>query len=98
MTDTKKPRGFVSISEVARHIEPLAKWQKQFKPAVATIRIRRTDYDLINRWVRASLAVGFEFSRDQIFYWGYMLIPDGSQSRYKPRSAAIGQLPIPMHG
>lgn len=51
-------RGIRGIEEIVARMTPLMDWTKQFKPEQKSLRLSRTDYDLVKRWPKAANVLG----------------------------------------
>jgi hypothetical protein len=76
-------RGYRSIEDVRKRLEPLVAFQKQHKPDQPYITLAKKDYDLIVRWPRASHAHEIEVTQTGVWFRGLQLTYDGGPGRYQ---------------
>jgi len=75
-------RGFHAIGEVAKRAQPLAAFMATHHPESQSLRIARSDFDLVARWPKAAALHGFEFGAGQIKFMGFNVIHNNSTPRY----------------
>lgn len=77
MKKSKLAGSALALWELACKCRPLADWQREHKPNLATLRIFVSDYALLLKHPETARKYGFVINDDEISFKDYLLIHDG---------------------